>query len=336
MNTNEQQNTEVPLLLDVDTGTDDALAILYLLAHPRARLLGITTAAGNVSAAQATANTRNILEWSGYDDIPVVQGADAPLYRPWAGIKRDFHGEDGLGNWAEPVTPDNAALTTESAAQFLVRHINEHPQALTLVFVGRLTNLAEALALDSTLPSKVKKLVIMGGALRSKGNITPYAESNIHGDPEAADIVFRAGFPLVMTGLDVTFQAMLQSGHAADIDERLAVQQPQVAKLIRHVLQFRMKAYESKHGIYASPLHDPLAAAVALEPWLVTTELVKARIQLQPEDQLGRTLEVTNDTDPHFTPIHVCTEVKVDEFLAHFIDILALHGKDQHDARHHD
>lgn len=307
-----------PILLDVDTGTDDSLALLYAFLSGEAAIVGITTAVGNVSADQATVNTLKVLDVIGADmAVPVVRGAEQPLVRSWPGTKKDFHGENGLGDYE---LPESRRLPThEPAAEFIIRQANEHEGELTLVFLGRLTNLAAALQQDPDLAKKVKQLVIMGGALRVPGNITPAAEANIHGDPDAADIVFLSGIPLTMVGLDVTTKTLFEEEHLHRLLKEAKAPGDPVIDLARSLLVFRMKAYLSRRGIYASPMHDPLAVAIALDPQLAAVESVYAAVEIENEATLGATREVSQAAG---SLIRVCTQVNAEAFLHRFIQVL--------------
>ncbi|MDF2923147.1 MAG: hypothetical protein K0R57_2061 [Paenibacillaceae bacterium] len=308
----------LPVLLDVDTGTDDTLALLYALLSGEADIVGITTAVGNVSAEQATVNTLKVLDAAGADEsIPVAKGAEHPLVRSWPGTKRDFHGDNGLGNYELPAS--SRLAVEEPAADFLIRQVKEREGELTLIFLGRLTNLAVALQQDPALAKKVKQLVIMGGALRVPGNINHTAEANIHGDPEAADIVFRSGIPLTMVGLDVTTKTLLGEKHLERLLREAARPDDPVIDLARHLLGFRMQAYLNRKGIHASPMHDPLAVAIALDPQLAVAQSVYVAVDTVSETELGATKEVPATAG---SLIRVCTEVDADAFLDRFIQVL--------------
>ena len=179
----------IPYILDVDTGIDDALAILYVLASPSARLLGVSSVAGNVDLARATRNTRAVLALVGRSEIPVWPGCAAALLHAPA-EQSIIHGESGLGHAVLPEPAPDPAPT--HAIDAIVAAAREHAGELVLVATGPLTNIAAALIRDPDLPRRLKRLVVMGGAFREAGNVTPTAEFNIWCDPEAARIVFRA------------------------------------------------------------------------------------------------------------------------------------------------
>src|SRR5687768_2960774 len=197
-----------PTLLDLDTGIDDALALLLALRSPEIELVGITCVAGNVTLPQVVRNTLGVLEASSAPQLPVAAGAEKPLRRRLT-TATFFHGADGIGG--VPLPPTRRTVTTQSAAALICETARDHDGALTVVAVGPLTNLALALDHDPSLPRRVKRLVVMGGAALIPGNVTPAAEANFHNDPEAADAVFSAGFDLTMIGLDVTHAALFEA-----------------------------------------------------------------------------------------------------------------------------
>jgi purine nucleosidase len=183
---------QIPLLIDTDPGVDDALALLMAFNDPRHRVVGLTVAAGNVGLPHTVANALKLCEVAGVD-VPVFAGCDAPLLHP-ARDAAYVHGRDGFGDVG--YEPANARVQAEHAALALIRLSHEHAGRLLLVALGPLTNIALALRLDPTLPQRIARFVVMGGAVTAHGNITPAAEFNIAFDPEAAHIVFAA-FPRI-------------------------------------------------------------------------------------------------------------------------------------------
>ena len=182
---------KIPLLIDTDPGIDDALALLMAFDDPAHEVVGLTVSAGNVGLAHTVANALKLCEVAGRGDVPVFAGCAAPLLHP-APDAAEVHGRDGFGDTG--YAPAARAAADEHAALAILRLSHAHAGRLLLVALGPLTNLALALSLDPTLPRRVARLVVMGGAVTARGNITPAAEFNIHFDPEAARIVFAA-FP---------------------------------------------------------------------------------------------------------------------------------------------
>lgn len=315
-------STKQSIILDVDTGIDDALAILYLLRHPDVKVEGITTGFGNVDAELATLNTLKMVELAGKaGEIPVAKGAGSPLFRKWGGPVPHIHGKNGIGEVKLPQPAQKEF--EETAADFIVRTVNEKVGEVTLVCVGRLTNLAIALAKDVTLPKKVKKLVIMGGTLRAPGNVTPVSEANIIGDPEAAHMVFEAGFPLTMVGLDVTMEAPITPADVEGLLQRADDEHRPLIQELSDMLDFRFRAYDETDGFSVGcPLHDPLAAAVAVDPTLVETEEHYIRIETKGQLSAGATLADLRARPKERTNTSVCVKVDSERFISHFCHVL--------------
>src|SRR5262245_5613821 len=202
------------VLLDCDPGIDDALAIVFACGHPGLDLCGITTVAGNVGLPQTTANALSVLDFVGRPDVPVAAGSAVPLLRPHRDA-RDAHGESGLGRAQLP--PPRARPVDVPATDLIIDTVAASPGEIVLVATGPLTNIALAVRRQPALTRQVADFVIMGGSA-ARGNVTPAAEYNIATDPEAAAIVFGAGWRVTMVGLDVTLQARVDGA----VQERLA------------------------------------------------------------------------------------------------------------------
>lgn len=266
----------IPLLLDVDTGVDDAMAIALASRLDRHRLIGITTVAGNVPLELATRNTQTVASWLGLD-VPIYSGMDRPLVRELVDA-RSHHGTSGLGDWEPDVAP--APLSSTSAPEAIVQLAREHQRNITFVFVGPLTNLAVALSIEPRIVEWVQRLVIMGGAFFNAGNQTPFAEFNIFVDPDAAQRVADAGFKSTWVGLDVTHQTTLNRAGW----DRLANASEPSSILVREMTRRILVDLERP----AANLHDPLAVAVAEDPSLV--ELAEGQVVIDTTDaRRGRT-----------------------------------------------
>ena len=309
---------QVPLILDVDTGTDDALALAYAVASPRIDLVAVSTVAGNVDIEKTTANTLAVLDWLGAEDIPVHRGASRPLVRP----HRDaiyFHDEGGLGGAQLP--PSRRSIGADRGPAALIRLARLRPGELTLVTLGPLTNLAIALNVEPTLPELLKAVVVMGGAFTVPGNTTPAAEFNILVDPEAAEQVFTAPFPsLTVVGLDVTEQVALtrDDWEAVNADSSL----PPTARLLREVGAF---AYSRLRRDQFS-LHDPLSVAVAIDPTLIEVQELEIAVDaIEPER--GRTKIVGPGT------IRVAVSVEAQRALGEFRRTVELPTSRQGDVK---
>lgn len=245
------------MILDCDTGIDDAVAIAYAALHPEIELLGVGTVWGNVEVGLATRNTLRVLDVLGRPDVPVAPGAPGPLNGGPAEFATEVHGDDGLGGAGGDAPAGSAAPV--SAAQQIVELVRAHPGEVWLVPVGPLTNIAEALALDPGLPDLVAGVSLMGGTARAPGNVTPVAEANVWHDPEAAAEVFRAPWPIVMVGLDVTMGAVITAEHR----DRLAAS-GEAGRLLARALQHYGEFYRANiFDEWACSMHDAIAVAAA-------------------------------------------------------------------------
>ncbi|MFG1990474.1 nucleoside hydrolase [Actinoplanes sp. NPDC048988] len=238
------------LHLDCDTGIDDAIAVAYLLAHPGVRLAGIGTVNGNTAAAQAARNTLGLLALAGRDDIPVAVG-EGEIKR---GAKA-VHGDNGVGG---AVLPLGEPPDPRTSVELLLDLSFEYARELHLLATGPCTNLALALRQDPTLPGRIRSVTVMGGAVRVPGNVTPRAEANIADNPAAADEVLRAAWPVTLVPLDVTLR------HRWTEQDRARLGGTPLTRALAGMLPAYLDFYEGRTGIRAVPLHDPLAAAIAV------------------------------------------------------------------------
>jgi len=251
-------------LIDTDTASDDAVALIMALRSPQVRVLAITTVAGNVAVQQATRNALYTAELCG-SDVPVFIGAEEPLNRPHQSAHW-FHGRDGLGDHGYP--PPRRSHEKLPALEAIISTIESHP-GLVLVTLGPLTNVALALQLNPGIASKVSRCVIMGGAPCCEGNVTPAAEYNIWCDPEAAQIVLRSGLPIELVGWH------LCRGEAAlsplDIKHVLSFGTPH-ARFAIECNSRAQAAYLEQTGEHGISLPDPVAMSIALDPTIVTQQ----------------------------------------------------------------
>ncbi|MFF5081461.1 nucleoside hydrolase [Actinoplanes sp. NPDC000266] len=241
--------------LDCDTGIDDAIAIAFLLASPGVDLAGIGTVNGNTAAGQAARNTLGLLALAGRDDIPVAVG-EGEIKR---GAKA-VHGGNGVGGVA---LPEGRRPDPRTSAEMLSDLSREYAGELHLLATGPCTNLALALRRDPSLPSRIKTVTVMGGAVRVPGNVTPRAEANIGDDPVSAGEVLQAAWPVTLVPLDVTLQ------HRWTEQDRASLADTPLGRALSGMLPAYLDFYEGRTGSRAVPLHDPLAAAIAvgaLEP----------------------------------------------------------------------
>lgn len=251
-------------LIDTDTASDDAVALILALRSPEIRVLAITTVAGNVAVQQATRNALYTAELCG-SNVPVYVGAEKPLHREHEPAHW-FHGRDGLGDHGYP--PPRRAPEKQHAVDAIIATIEEHP-GLVLVTLGPLSNIALALQKKPSIAAKVSRCVIMGGAPCCEGNVTPAAEYNIWCDPEAARIVLRSGLPVELVGWH------LCRGEAAlnlnDIERVLSLDTP-LARFAIECNSRAQEAYFEQTGEHGISLPDPVCMSIALDPSIVTSQ----------------------------------------------------------------
>ena len=308
------------VILDMDTGIDDAIAVLYLAAQPGLTIAAAGSVHGNTPASQAAANLLRVLALAGLPEVPVAVGAGRPLVRD-PHFASEVHGADGLGN--TNATPCPGIASAESAPAQIVRLARSAPGHYDLLATGPLTNLAVALILEPELPRLVRSVVVMGGAANASGNITPLAEANIWHDPEAARLVLAAPWPVTMVGLDVTMRTILDEAAIATLAAGTSKKARFATAILRHYLDF----YELISGRRACPLHDPTAAAVYANPGLVT-ESYEADVDVACSDDArgttvvdrrrgGRPTFVTRDP-----AVRVITAVDVERFTGDLVATL--------------
>ncbi|MCM3625792.1 nucleoside hydrolase [Paenibacillus glycanilyticus] len=314
-------NGKTRIILDVDTGIDDALAVLYALLSPDIHVEGLTTGFGNIHVEQATENTLRLIKLAncGYE-VPVAAGAAGPLQRDYAGPVPHIHGHNGIGD--AKLAPTEQQPLKESAAEFIVRKAHELPGELVVVTVGRMTNLALAVAMDPSIASKIRNVVVMGGTVFAPGNVTPVSEANLWGDPEAAQQVFRSELPLTIVGLDVTLQTRLSRTHLDQL-RRLAPEDKQpIVDFLHTALEKYFTFYlEQNQYLGECPMHDPLAVLVAVNPSLVNTRVMRADIDCGHGLTAGMII-----TDRRVNPqvgreITFCLEVDADQALRQMLSV---------------
>jgi len=338
----------IPIILDVDTGIDDSLALLYAAASDEAEIVAVTCVAGNVDARQVAVNTRAILELAGQGDVEVALGREVPLVRPLV-TTPETHGPRGLGfaELPEAVRP----LSDRHAVDLLIEEARRRPGEVTLVTLGPLTNLAVAVLREPELPRLFKRYVLMGGAYRSPGNTAPTSEWNIHVDPDAAKVVFSAwtaareadpSIPRpVALGLDVTEKAKITPDHVVALarragstpDDSIALARGEdpmhatrsvasnpIVRYVADALRFYMEFHSRYDGFYGAFIHDPLAVAAALDPTLIRTEALAVDIELGGTLTTGETVTDWRRIWGKPPNLDIAIEANATEFLDRFVE----------------
>lgn len=290
------------IILDLDTGIDDAMALAYALAHPDLELIGVTGTYGNVPVELGVRNSLALLELLGADDVPVFVGPVREGFNV-ADISAFIHGRNGLG---EVLLPPPRRAPQGDAVDFLLQSVREHGDDLVIVPTGPSTSCAAAMRKDPEF-ARNAHLVMMGGALTVPGNVTPYAEANVWQDPEATDYVFRHAQDLTVVGLDVTLRTLLTKEHTRQWRTSHA------GRIFADIVDYYIGAYAttSPH-LGGCGLHDPLAVAVAADPSLVTCLGMNLRCE-----ENGRTIG-----DPERLGEAATTRVAVGVDAPRFVDDL--------------
>lgn len=306
------------IILDTDPGIDDALALFFALASPEVQLEAVTTVGGNVNVNHTTYNALALLELAGRPDIPVARGSNQPIVRQPV-YADNVHGDNGLGGLQLPVT--QVQPVTAHAIDVIIETIMNSPGEITLVPVGPLTNIALALRREPRIAQSVREVVIMGGALRVPGNITPGAEFNIFVDPHAAQMVFHAGWPIRLVTLDATMQAELQREQVTSLTHNGSP----VITAMERMLSFYFDVYCPQNGISAFHMHDPLCLAAAFLPELITWEPAFVDVELQGALTMGETIAYFGPRAPQ--PHNLLASVGVDSqrFIQLFLQRIENH-----------
>ncbi|MGH9756135.1 MAG: nucleoside hydrolase [Candidatus Acidiferrales bacterium] len=314
------------IIIDTDPGTDDAMALMLALNSPELDVQAITVVPGNVTAKQGLENALRMVSLAKRCDIPVAGGAQHPLFQKL--ITAEFwHGKNGLANVELP--PSNCKADARWGPDLIIQMIHAQPHEITLVPIGPLTNIALAVEKDPSIVPLVKGVVLMGGSI-SGGNVNAAAEANIYNDPEAAQIVFQAGWPLTMVGLDVGNMTLFTQ---KDVDELKKTTGPENDFMVQ-VTQFLVDL-SAKFGDSGSPMYDPLAVGAAIDPSIVTTEPMHVEVETRGEFTRGETVanrrnEVENNVlhgDRYVIEgvlkvkpnVEVCTGVDAQRFIHMFV-----------------
>jgi purine nucleosidase len=309
------------IIIDCDAGVDDATALVLAMNYPGFEILGITTVFGNAYLEQTTQNALTVVELS-KRNIPVYQGAGKPLRKPLDAPPDFIHGKDGLGNTWQP--KPRITFQSKPAAQFIVDIAKAFPGEVTIVAVGRLTNLAEAIKIDSNVTKNIKEVVLMGGDLHVPGNVNPVAEANVEGDPDAADIVFTAPWKVTMIGLDVTTKVKLNDDILLRIKNKNKQYGPFIFAITRFYLNFYKTSNHLTGGFY---VHDPSAVMYLIDSTLF--KLVRGPVRVVTDGiAIGQTIMPAYDYQLQLAPwkdkpfVNAAVGVDTERFLKLFESVM--------------
>ena len=308
------------MILDLDTGVDDALAIAYTLADPEVDLIGIVSSYGNNLLDVCAENSLKLLELLGHTDIPVFKGLPHSCttdHFDVMQVSKDIHGDNGIGDVELPAP--SRALEEQSGVDFYIEAAHKYSKDLIIIPTGPMTNLAAALKKDPEIANLIGNVTFMGGALTVEGNVTPVAEANINQDPKAADEVMKSNLPLTMVGLDVTLRTLLTKNETKQWRELGTAS----GKAFADITDFYIDAYYNldidKRGC---ALHDPLAVGVGIDPSFVSTISLFMKVVYQEGPYYGRTIgdnAKLNDPNPN---VKVAVNVDKERYLKAFMDRL--------------
>ncbi|MGL4679638.1 MAG: pyrimidine-specific ribonucleoside hydrolase RihA [Plesiomonas shigelloides] len=310
----------LPIIIDCDPGHDDAIALILALASTKLNVLAVTTSAGNQTPDKTLRNALRILTLLGRHDIPVAGGAPKPLLHKLI-IADNVHGESGLDG---PALPEPGfAPQALTAVELMAKTLRASTEPVTLVPTGPLTNIALLLSAHPELKAKIARIVLMGGSA-GPGNWTPAAEFNIYVDPEAAEMVFSAGVPITMCGLDVTHAAQVMD---EDIERIRAITNP-IARTVAELLDFFMIYHrDPKWGFVGAPLHDPCTIAWLLRPELFTGIECHVSVETQGQYTVGMTVVDRYRLSPHEPNATVLLSVERQGFIDLLVEQLQAYSE---------
>ncbi|KMS86438.1 nucleoside hydrolase [Prauserella rugosa] len=309
------------LIMDVDTGTDDAVALMFAALHPDLDLMGVTTVNGNVPLDNTTDNTLRVLDWIGCSGIPVHPGLSRPIVRTEFPSARHFvsDGADDPHGKALDIPAPSSRAQSQGGVEYLIETLRAAAEPVTLVAVGPLSNIAAAIALDPELTGRVDEIVIMGGG-HATANVTASAEFNIWADPEATAMVLAAGFPkLTLVTLDATHRA----GITRDACRELAGLGTPAGTAAARFVGRRIDAYSGAGHEGVAPVHDVVCAAYLVRPDVVGTSPLPVAVETAGAATLGRTvIDVRPDTSQPANA-HVALDANAELLTELLIDTFA-------------
>lgn len=311
------------IILDCDPGHDDAVAMLLAHGSLEIDLLAVTTVGGNQTLDKVTRNALAVASVIGITGVPFAAGCDRPLVRPLK-IAPDVHGDSGLDGVELP--EPTFELDPRHGVDLLIDTVMDHePGTVTLVATGPLTNIAMAVRKEPKMVDRVKEVVVMGGGVHV-GNWSPVAEFNIVVDPEAADVVFGAGWKLTMVGLDLTHQALATD----EVVERIRAVGGPVSDFFLGLFAFFRQAYQEAQGFDFPAIHDPCAVAYVIDPTVMTTRRAPVKVELTGTHTLGMTVADLRRDAPEDCPTQVAVDLDFDKFWTLVLEALVRVTQQQH------
>src|SRR5580693_7866801 len=314
------------VIIDTDPGTDDAIAIMLALTSPELDVRALTVVPGNVEAKQGLENALKLASLANRCDITIAGGAQHPLFQKLI-TAQFWHGANGFANVDLP--PTKCKTDPRFAPDLIIQMIHDNPHQITLLPIGPLTNIALALLKDPSIVPLVKEVIIMGGSI-SGGNVNAAAEANIFNDPEAAQIVFQAGWPLTMVGLDVGNMTLFTRKHLAQLAKTHGPENDFMVQVNTFLVDL-----SEKFGSPGSPMYDSLAIGTAIDPTIMKTEAMRVEVETRGEFSRGETVANRRNEfeknvlhGDHYvieglekvTPnVQVCTGVDSERFIQLFI-----------------
>jgi purine nucleosidase len=302
------------IIIDTDPGVDDSLTFLLALASPEIQLEALTTICGNIGIDKTTRNALAVLELAHASHIPVARGCALPLVSVLGKSGEAVHGTSGVGKASLP-EPKSQPIS-QHAIDYLIERILAEPQELTLFTIGPMTNLALAIRKEPRIVQSLKELVIMGGAIKQGGNVTPLAEFNIYADPHAAHIVFHSGIPITLIPLDVTYKCLLTS---ADVEGLNKISSP-IARFVRDATATYMDFYKKYENFDGCALHDPLTLATIIAPELLTFEELHVDVDISGGVSNGNTFADFMKVHKKPANMKVAMDVRGRDFIELFVE----------------
>ncbi|KNF07866.1 pyrimidine-specific ribonucleoside hydrolase RihB [Gottschalkia purinilytica] len=302
------------VIIDVDTGIDDAMAIMLAIKSKKLDVMGITTVAGNTSIDYSTKNTLRVLKTIGREDIQVYRGCSQPLIRDTC-FCEEVHGNNGLAGALEDLEVEYKHK--QHGVDYIIDEVMRNKGEITLVLLAPMTNVAMALRKEPEIAKYIKEIVTMGGVTTALGNESLVSEFNIYADPESAKIVFNSGVPIKMVGLDVTRKTLLMEEQLKSIegDEK-------VTSLVKEIGKYYIDMYSGNNEIKCCALHDPLAVGVAIDESLVKTKKLFVDVETKSEHCDGQTICDFFGRSGREPNVEVCLEVDSNRFVSMFLDVI--------------